>query len=655
MSVSSFVGSYDLLGSGYTTAAIAVDKVHNFLYALCNNNSSAEVKLVKASLDGVVISSLVVTAGGDGISVLVDSTGTYAYTIVVNGANLGFEKFDLATFTSVITGIGANYYNTLYGAPAHIIDGNNYIFMIVNTSSISTVIQPILIKTSDLSSAAVGPAITSRGMYRKTFYSGGSTVWSISYISSPAKKLVLDKINTGSLTVVKSVDLFLGDFTSFLGDVCYLKGYVFCIAYGTSPTQWNHAKILSSDMSTILKGTGVVGTFLVPDTDGNNLIACAPSSGDNIQYSILSQVFNLVESVTQYVGSFAFSFFNRFVYSLGPASTIFKWSLPFAETLAAPTLSCLSTKGSVQVTLSLNSTPDEVRIFRSSDGVSFTQVGTIYAPYNPFVDTGLSDETRYFYKIQTKSGSSISPDSEVASILTKWNLTIPRCVLVRDVVVSRNNIGDHTGIVILSWEFIFSDVLVDGFKVYKRTSLTDPWTLLDTIDAADRNYQDILNLSSPIPVYYRIVPFNTKRDGLVNVYALLDAIEYSPTDIAVNTDSLFTPVVINTGLDDSLVYTVNLSWTVQNYGVTEWLVKRKNVTANGDFAVVARLAANVKTFADTVHPDFTWDYKVCGVNEYGSGACSNTVRKIANQAVTVALADGEFTADGTVTADGSRP
>src|SRR5207237_5477252 len=58
------------------------------------------------------------------------------------------------------------------------------------------------------------------------------------------------------------------------------------------------------------------------------------------------------------------------------------------------------------------------KIERSTDGSSFTQVGTVNANVTSYADTGLSESTTYYYRVRASSANGDSDYSNIANATT---------------------------------------------------------------------------------------------------------------------------------------------------------------------------------------------------------------------------------------------
>ena len=103
---------------------------------------------------------------------------------------------------------------------------------------------------------------------------------------------------------------------------------------------------------------------------------------------------------------------------------------------SAPTNLTATAVSSSQINLSWINSQDiatGIKIFRSTDGVNFTQVNTVDRTTTSYADNGLAPTTTYFYRVRATSQTGDSPDSNQASTTT---LIEPPVLEVTDVAAA---------------------------------------------------------------------------------------------------------------------------------------------------------------------------------------------------------------------------
>ena len=111
----------------------------------------------------------------------------------------------------------------------------------------------------------------------------------------------------------------------------------------------------------------------------------------------------------------------------------------------APTNLAATAASSSQINLSwtnTSSTQTGVKIERSTDNVSFTQIAVAGATAVSYPDSGLSASTTYYYQVRATNPSGDSPYSNTASATTSQFVTPPRPALVQNLSTYTNRDGE---------------------------------------------------------------------------------------------------------------------------------------------------------------------------------------------------------------------
>ncbi len=156
------------------------------------------------------------------------------------------------------------------------------------------------------------------------------------------------------------------------------------------------------------------------------------------------------------------------------------------------------TFSSIQLSWTNNATnATGVKIFRSLDGTSFTQIATVNRNTTTFTDTGLAASTVYFYYVQATNQVGDSAPSNTASAKTK---ILPPTLLVVDVCI---------GQVSLNWT-----ATADDHYTLERSTDGVNFTLIATVDANTTSFIDTgLALGT---YFYRVTAFNQDGDSAVS-------------------------------------------------------------------------------------------------------------------------------------------
>ena len=111
----------------------------------------------------------------------------------------------------------------------------------------------------------------------------------------------------------------------------------------------------------------------------------------------------------------------------------------------APTNLAATAASSSQIKLSwtnTSTTQTGVKVERSTDNVSFTQIAVAGATAVSYPDSGLSASTTYYYQVRATNPSGDSPYSNTASATTSQFVTPPRPALVQNLSTYTNRDGE---------------------------------------------------------------------------------------------------------------------------------------------------------------------------------------------------------------------
>ncbi|MDB6122084.1 MAG: N-acetylmuramoyl-L-alanine amidase family 2 [Pedosphaera sp.] len=143
---------------------------------------------------------------------------------------------------------------------------------------------------------------------------------------------------------------------------------------------------------------------------------------------------------------------------------------------------------------------DGFKIFRSTDNVTFTQVGTAGINATSFSNTGLVGNTRYYYKVVSYNTAGNSAFSNTAN-----DITAPPAptalTAVKGAIYSEIN---------LAWtDNANSEV---GFKIERATAAAGPFTQIATNAASDATFTDT-GRAALTTYYYRVRSYNANGNS----------------------------------------------------------------------------------------------------------------------------------------------
>ncbi|GAB3762217.1 fibronectin type III domain-containing protein [Spirosoma pomorum] len=274
---------------------------------------------------------------------------------------------------------------------------------------------------------------------------------------------------------------------------------------------------------------------------------------------------------------------------------------PVGPPAAPQSLSAVATS-TTQINLSWNviATATNVLIERSLTGTDgWNQLASVAGDATTYADQGLSQNTRYYYRIRAVNASGNGPYSTVASAVTPdAPPTAPARLTAAAISFSQIN---------LSWADLSANE--SGFQLERSLNGTDGWNKIADVTANVTTYTD-QNLNPRTRYYYRIRAINAAgNSGYSNVADATtpDAPPAAPTRLTATATS-------NTQ--------VNLSWTDGSDNETGFELERS--TDGVGWTQVANLPANATTYQNTgLTPNVRYAYRVRAINAVGQSAYSN--------------------------------
>jgi fibronectin type 3 domain-containing protein len=278
---------------------------------------------------------------------------------------------------------------------------------------------------------------------------------------------------------------------------------------------------------------------------------------------------------------------------------------------AAPSTLTATANGPTQITLSWvdrSTDEDNFRIERSTDGIKFAVVGTAPADTTTFVDNGLRETTKYFYRVfavktdggdsgpsNTASATTLPSPPNAPSRLTATALSQTQIRLTfldnstneTQFKIQRSDDGGNT----------FTTIATPGASAGTGTTLT----FTDTGRTAGTQY------------IYQVIASNTGGDSAPSNQASATTLPNAPA-----APSGLTAVPLSQTQ-------IQLDWSDNSDNEDNFIVERS--TDNVTFVKIATPAADETTFTDSgLKAGATYFYRVRAKNRAGESANSNTAR-----------------------------
>ena len=257
----------------------------------------------------------------------------------------------------------------------------------------------------------------------------------------------------------------------------------------------------------------------------------------------------------------------------------------------APTVT-ITASTSTSITISWNVISEAVgyTIYRSlsADGI-FTETGTSVT--NSFINTGLTENTAYFYRVTASYVNGTSPRSNAVS-----TTTLPG--VPSNVSASAESFSDIT----ISWSTVTG---ATGYRIYRSSSAAGTFTEVGT--SATTSFTNNSGLTASTTYYYRVAAYNSRGTG-----------EQSNV-VNATTESGLTLNVTATA--ESFNY-ITISWSAVT-GATSYRIYRSS-SATGTFTEVGTSATTSFTNSGLT-ASTTYYYRVAAYNSRGTGDQSNVV------------------------------
>jgi titin len=273
-------------------------------------------------------------------------------------------------------------------------------------------------------------------------------------------------------------------------------------------------------------------------------------------------------------------------------------------TLKSPTAFTATAVSSSQINLAWtdNSLAESgYRIERSLvDDLHFNEIYVTGPNATAYSDTGLSENTRYYYRVRAYNAIAISAYCTEKNATTFSNLPAPPSGLTITSITSST--------VSLAWTDNANNET--GFKVQRKQGVGGTYTQIATPGANVTTFTDNdPALLDGTQYYYKVCATNSAGD--------------SPFSNEVNG---ITPLRAPTSLTATIVSRtqVNLTWTDNSRTETAYLIERK-ATSGGNYSQIGSVGMNVNSYTDTYNfaSGITYYYQVRATNGTIYSAYSN--------------------------------
>jgi fibronectin type 3 domain-containing protein len=245
---------------------------------------------------------------------------------------------------------------------------------------------------------------------------------------------------------------------------------------------------------------------------------------------------------------------------------------------------------------------DGFRIERGTDGVNFTEIGTMSANTATYSDTGLAALTTYYYRVRSyNSAGNSSSYTNTANATTQ-----PPPPVIPAAPTNLSAASASSAVIDLSWTDTSNNE--DGFRIERGTDGAS-FTQIGTVTANTAAYSDML-LAASTTYYYRIRAYNGA--GNSNYSNSTNATTQAPPAVIPASPSNLSAAAASSTV-------IDLSWTDASNNEDGFRIERGTDGVN--FTEIGTTSANTATYADTGLAALkTYYYRVRAYNTAGDSA-----------------------------------
>ena len=244
------------------------------------------------------------------------------------------------------------------------------------------------------------------------------------------------------------------------------------------------------------------------------------------------------------------------------------------------------------------------RIERSPDGLAatFAQIATVGVNVTTYLNTGLSANTTYYYRVRATNTVGNSAYSNTVNTVT--TVTAPAAPATLTATAASNSQIN------LAW--VDNSVNETGFRIERSPDgLAATFVQIATVGANVTTYSNT-GLVANTTYYYRVRATNTVGDSAYSNVANTATTVTTPPAPA----TLTATAISNTQ--------INLAWADNAANETGFKIERSPDGAVGTFTQIATVAANVTSYSNTgLLGGTTYYYRVRANNALGDSAYSN--------------------------------
>lgn len=234
-------------------------------------------------------------------------------------------------------------------------------------------------------------------------------------------------------------------------------------------------------------------------------------------------------------------------------------------------------------------------VLRSSDGITYSSIGTTATGVTTYVDAIPGTWMRYFYKVAARDATGTSAPSAAAS-------GIPRPAAPTGMVI--HTTSNSTNTLVIDWKDVSGDA---GYRVERSADGGTTWSTLATVGINVPSYNNT-GLPAGTTYIYRVVTLSAAGDS-------------APSTTITGASRL--PAVTGTAFDTIASTQITFHWT-DIAGETGYRIER-SLDGTTWSTLTSAVAANVTTYTDsTVTALKEYYYRVYGITAQALSLVSST-------------------------------
>ncbi len=239
------------------------------------------------------------------------------------------------------------------------------------------------------------------------------------------------------------------------------------------------------------------------------------------------------------------------------------------------------------------------RIYRSTNGKTFTLVGNVPAGTFTFTNNGLAPKTKYYYEVSAWNATGNLLSKSVTATTLAAAPTPPSHLSFSDVTTSG---------VVLTWPD--SATNESGYHVYRSTDGAN-FTLLTSLPANSTSFADN-GLTSGTTYYYKVGAYGSTGEGLSPGFPVTTLV---PTPHVASSPAPFAPTGVS--FTNATSNSIALNWT-DSANADGYHVYRSTDGAN--FTLVGNLGPTAAAWTDTgLAASTSYSYVIGAYNSGGEG------------------------------------